>query len=186
MRKNPQQTQITRQNIIDAYCILSKSEKKSQITVKSLSEKAGYNRSTFYDYFNDVYDVQEQIQDFVIDHIQHNLKDNFRTGKLENSFIKSFDDLHAHFPNYYDVIFTGTTDVIFTNRLKNTIKIEIKNKYQLTNLSIEEDYAIDFFVSGAIAIICSWINHNRNISASQLGKLIRSLVESGIGEYLPK
>lgn len=37
-----------------------------KITVKDITNKAGYNRGTFYEYFTDVYDVLNYIEDSLI------------------------------------------------------------------------------------------------------------------------
>ena len=51
MKKQPQVTAITRQNIADAFWELYKTKPMEQITVKDVIAKAGYNRGTFYEYF---------------------------------------------------------------------------------------------------------------------------------------
>lgn len=46
---------VTRQNLIDSFWLLYCQKNIEKITVKEICEIAGYNRSTFYVYFNDVY-----------------------------------------------------------------------------------------------------------------------------------
>jgi len=59
-------TQITRQNLIDAFWLLYSKKKIEKITVKEVCTLSGYNRSTFYVYFKDVYEILEEIENQTI------------------------------------------------------------------------------------------------------------------------
>ena len=51
MNKNTIQTEATKQAFVDALCQLACKKPVARVTVKEISDKAGYNRSTFYQYF---------------------------------------------------------------------------------------------------------------------------------------
>ena len=51
MNKNTIQTEATKQAFVDALCQLTCKKPVARVTVKEISDKAGYNRSTFYQYF---------------------------------------------------------------------------------------------------------------------------------------
>ena len=57
MKKQPQITAQTKQNLIEAFWSLYCEQRIEKITVKDITNKAGYNRGTFYEYFTDVYAV---------------------------------------------------------------------------------------------------------------------------------
>ena len=69
MKKNPEVVTKTKQNLIDAFWTLYCEKRIEKITVKEITQKAGYNRGTFYEYFIDVYDVLEQIETSIIPNI---------------------------------------------------------------------------------------------------------------------
>ena len=52
MQKKEKMTGQTRQNLMDAFWILYCEKRIEKITVKDIVNKAGYNRSTFYEYFS--------------------------------------------------------------------------------------------------------------------------------------
>ena len=56
-KKQPEITMMTKQIIKDSFWELYKEKKIENITVKDITQKAGFNRSTFYAYFTDVYDI---------------------------------------------------------------------------------------------------------------------------------
>jgi len=67
MNKQPEITEQTRKNIIMAFCKLYEEKPIEKISVKEIIALAGYNRSTFYEYFTDIYALLKFIEDDVID-----------------------------------------------------------------------------------------------------------------------
>ena len=59
-------TQITRQNLIDSFWQLYCKKRIEKITVKEICDRAGYNRSTFYVYFKDAYEILDEIEEQTI------------------------------------------------------------------------------------------------------------------------
>lgn len=57
MKKQPEITDETRKNFVEAFCTLYQKIPVEKITVKEIAEKAGYSRVTFYSYFSNPYDV---------------------------------------------------------------------------------------------------------------------------------
>ena len=62
MRKQPERTERTRQALMDSFWELYRTRKIDKITVQAVTDGAGVYRSTFYEYFLDVYDVLETIE----------------------------------------------------------------------------------------------------------------------------
>ena len=59
MHKQPEVTAATRARLMDAFWALYRERPMEKITVSSIVKLAGVHRSTFYEYFQDVYDVLE-------------------------------------------------------------------------------------------------------------------------------
>lgn len=53
----------TKRNLLEAFLRIYQNKMISQITVKEICSVAGYNRSTFYNHFNDVPSMLAQIED---------------------------------------------------------------------------------------------------------------------------
>ena len=60
----------TKQALIQAFWKLYREKRIEKITVGEIAAVAGYNRSTFYEYFYDVPDVLQQIEDCILDEMQ--------------------------------------------------------------------------------------------------------------------
>jgi len=59
----------TQLNIIDTYLGLMETKDFDKISVRSLVEKANISRGTFYLYFDDVYDLTNAIEDYLLNNI---------------------------------------------------------------------------------------------------------------------
>lgn len=59
----------TRAKIIDVFLELMAEKKWDKITVKEICGKAAITRGTFYQYFSDIYDLMEQIQDALLEDV---------------------------------------------------------------------------------------------------------------------
>ena len=86
----------TREVFIDTFCELYRTKPVEKITVSEITRKAGYNRTTFYDYFLDVYDLLEQIEEELINHIGEKITDTISNGNFANIFLEAFDDMQKN------------------------------------------------------------------------------------------
>ena len=59
-------TEQTRANLTQAFWSLYLERPIEKITVREITERAGYNRATFYLYFRDVYDLFEQLEEDIL------------------------------------------------------------------------------------------------------------------------
>lgn len=66
--KKPKSEQ-TKQNIIDTYLKLIPQKKWDKVSVKELCAHANITRGTFYQYYSDIYDLMEQIENALLDDI---------------------------------------------------------------------------------------------------------------------
>ena len=60
MNKRPDITEQTRKNLVSAFWTLYMDKPVSRISVREITDLAGYNRATFYHYFADVYQLLEE------------------------------------------------------------------------------------------------------------------------------
>lgn len=62
MNKQPQVTERTKAVLCKAFWSLYTTQSIEQISVRQITDIAGYNRGTFYLYYRDVYDMLQQIE----------------------------------------------------------------------------------------------------------------------------
>lgn len=69
-------TEQTKNNLRIAFWSLYAQKPIEKISIKEITELAGYNRGTFYLYYNDVYDLLHQIEEEILGKITDVLNDS--------------------------------------------------------------------------------------------------------------
>ena len=82
MKKRPDITEATRRRFTDRFCELYAEKPIDKITVRELAESLGYNRSTFYEYFTDIYALRDQLEDELTDYLLSVIVDAVRNDRF--------------------------------------------------------------------------------------------------------
>ena len=125
--------------IVEAFLQLCQTLPCDKITVSQLTKKAGYNRSTFYAYFNNTDDLLKQLENelfqLVDTFLPHGLR-IFRTGMptaeerlLSQRFFKSNARILA-------MLLGQNGDPRFVHKMKNHIRKVLIQNLQLTTQQI--------------------------------------------------
>lgn len=181
MTKNPAVTAQTKQNLIDAFWEIYCAKRIEKITVKEITVRAGYNRSTFYEYFTDVYDVLEQMEEGLI-------------SKLEELPVKQLSSTDHHFPfealvnvyaehsKYLAVLLGDHGDPAFHAKIKGSIKPKLKEALIMQGATddYELDYTLEYALSAMIGVLSYWFNHDSAPSIEKLMELLEGLSSDGV------
>lgn len=187
MKKQPEITAQTKQNLIDAFWSLYCKKRIENITVKEITQKSGYNRGTFYEYFKDVYDVLEQIEDSIIpslDELPPITLPNQSLGMPLNMFL----ELYEKNSKYYSVLLGDYGDPAFASKLKHYTKPVIQQGL-IGNLQldpVELDFTLEYVLSAMIGIMSYWFRQDKILPAEDLVALIHDLTQNGIMQRLAR
>lgn len=96
-------SQDTKQAFKEAFCLLYQTKPLTKISIQEISQKAGYNRSTFYQYFFDINDLLEHIEQELLDYIKHNRKNEKDVEK--DVFLENLLTLYEEKSIYVDALF---------------------------------------------------------------------------------
>ena len=128
MKKQPELTAQTKENLTEAFWQIYCEKGIERTTVKEITVKAGYNRSTFYEYFTDVYGVLEQIENSLLPGPQDlpplSLGDSY-TAPLP---IDIFINIYEKNRKYYSVLLGDNGDSSFQSKIKRSVKDMLKKK----------------------------------------------------------
>lgn len=125
MKNNAEIVSKTKQDLIDAFWFLYCEKRIEKITIKEITVKAGYNRSTFYEYFTDIYDVLEQIENSLIPNLDE-LPPISILNKNNEIPLNMFLKLYEKNEKYYSVLLGDNGDPAFATKLKNSVKPLLK------------------------------------------------------------
>ena len=179
MNKQPELTATTKQNLIDAFWEIYKYKSIQNITVKEITEKAGYNRGTFYVYFKDVYELPDQIEFSLlptIDDMDMNIMD-FESSHPINKFI----EMYNRNGKYLSVLLGENGDPYFQTKIKEHTKPLFKaimNKQGLKS-SIESDYAIEYLLSAMFGVMTYWFTRKEELPLEDFLSLLYKITKVG-------
>lgn len=73
-KKDNQRVKITKKIIKNTLVDMLEDMDINKITVSSLCKRAEINRSTFYNYYDDIYDLLKKIEDEIFNEIKEDVK----------------------------------------------------------------------------------------------------------------
>lgn len=177
MKKHPEITDQTRQTFIDVFCELYSEKPIEQITVQEITRKAGYNRSTFYNYFCDVYALREYVENDVLDYISSQLR-GLDTGDAE-SILREVIKLFEEKGDYLDALMGDYGSFCFQEKVKERIPLA-SGPYMTPPEDPRTPYLMEFNISTIQSLYRLWRKRGRDLPMEDLLNLIYRLYTGGI------
>lgn len=175
----------TKKVLLQSLTKLMSEKKISNITVKELTDLADVNRSTFYLYYKDIFDMVEQIEtemlaDFSI---------AFEKLKIEGN---NYENLLVFFTYVFEFIQSNAElskillgpegDYSFIEKFKNAI-IQSKPPFDESVSKIKIHYLRPFIISGCIGVIQQWLKDDMNVSQKDMAVIITKFIGGIRGNF---
>lgn len=176
MNKKIPCTSITKENLASAYWILYKEKGIQKVKVKEIADLAGYNRSTFYEYFKDVFEIQEYIENSIFDYLEQEIFSDLDLLNDED-VINKLTMLYETKAEYLSVLLSEKGNPMFVKRFKNFFKEKMFQSLPIDNLHQNPyvHYLFEYVLSAEIGVITYWYQANDELSLREIIQLIRSL-----------
>lgn len=191
MGKNIEKVLLTKQNLKSAFLSLYKTKSINKISIKEITDKAGYNRGTFYLYYQDVYHMLSEIEEEILDRVE--MVSHIMINLLVNRYNNPSDE-HNLFDFFNEnieslsVLLGENGDVYFQSKLKAILKNSINDRLKLEDIDFSEDtidFTLEFFISGMIGLILYYFSQNKEPNVDALKKISNTvLIQSGIKDLL--
>ncbi|QOV20388.1 TetR/AcrR family transcriptional regulator [Blautia liquoris] len=185
MKKQPELREKTRKKIMDAFWEVYKNIRIEKITVSSITKNAHLNRGTFYEYFNDVYDLLDQIENDLLNEIAAWLAS--KVHKKEK--IKFEEFAHELSPFFFEnndkifILLSERGDPSFQQKLRQKIKGSFADILDLRKDSDELEYLLTFIISSMSGIISYWHETGQKTDSDEILILMQALIANGIHGY---
>ncbi len=185
MKKQPEITDQTRENLIGAFWSLYCQKKIDHISIKEITDIAGYHRSTFYEYFVDIYDVLNQLEEELLAKMKAEV---IRSLSIEtkNNLAQIVADLYETQDEYLHVLLGEHGDPHFAKKMKAEMGSALKRRFGLSENEIHTSYIIEFGLSAIISTITYWYQNNKNLPSNELVVLVRSMLINGVFPMVQK
>lgn len=174
-------TQKTKQRLADSFCELYQHKPIEKITIKEIVDKAGFNRSTFYQYFIDIYDVRDFVENDLLMEMERkmlNIEEHSMTIQELIIFFESKEErIKAVFGDYGSI------------RFMEMLKEKIPNDQRLTSKNVPQNevpYCLEFHIYTFMNMFRLWIKRGRDISVNEFFALVEKLYMQGISCYEDK
>lgn len=176
MQKREELTQQTKQNLREAFWSLYIQKPIEKITVKEITDIAGYNRGTFYLYYKDTYDLLAKIEQELLEVV-----DTLITQWLENDALHNLSDHMEHlmelaqtYSSYMGVLLSDQGDPKFASQLKEILKPLIACWMQIDDTDKESSLLCEFYLSGLLSVISTWLCEEKDLDIEQFVQFIIS------------
>lgn len=185
MKKHPEATALTRENIMQAFWGLYCQKKIDHISIKEITDKAGYHRSTFYEYFVDIYDCLTQLEDEVLAKMKADVLQNL-TIQSNSNLVQILADRYEAQGEYLRVLLGENGNPHFARKVKTEMGLALTRRFGLPENDIHTSYMIEFGLSAIMSTITHWYQNNKNLPSNELVVLVRSMLMSGVLPMIQK
>lgn len=180
--KQPQVTEQTRANLTSAFWELYRDKPIEKITIREITDRAGYNRATFYLYYRDVYDLFDQLEEAVLAEIRALVTERMLDGEVLDlsQHMGTIVGLAQRFNNVLPRLLAG--DPTFQERLKEIIA-PLLDRFIIRDAGLtppEQEILREFYLSGMLSAIGLWLDDQQAVSVERLVRLIvRAVLPEG-------
>lgn len=181
MNKQPQVTEQTRANLTRAFWELYREKPIDKITVRAITDRAGYNRATFYLYFRDVYHVLEQLEEGILAQIRARVTERLLEADILD-LSQYTGDIVALAQRFNTVLpRLLAADPTFGERLKEIIA-PLLDRFIISGTNLDEheqDILREFYLSGMLSAISAWVECTQEIPIERFVALVVQAVVHG-------
>ena len=179
MKKESENTTLTKENLTQAFWSLYQLKKIEQITIKEITDKAGYHRSTFYEYFVDIYDVLNQLEEALLDYLKEQVLSSLENG-LNDDITQKLANVYETKGDYFGTLLGEDGDPYFAQKMKAIMRPALSNALGLPEKDIHTAYIFEFGLSALIGTLTYWYNNQREIPSKEMVKLTKSMLATGL------
>ena len=177
----------TKKAIREAFLELRKTKPLEKIKVSDVCDLAMCIRATFYRYYQDIYDLNDQLEDEAINRLVSTFEDKEALLFKTESYLKAlYISLEQNY-DYYYTLFHDRKDVLTIKIEKQTLEF-YKTRYA-TNM--EEEILISFIIHGILYTIDEYLFIHEKEHPSSFGEFYlftetNSVENAAILKYLQK
>ncbi|ETT73328.1 TetR family transcriptional regulator [Paenibacillus sp. FSL R7-277] len=155
MKKQPQITEKTRQRFIEVFCELYSQKPVEKISIQEVSNRSGYNRSTFYQYFTDIYELLDAVESNLLLDIKTELADKELSINSVQDALSCLDKKDIPMEQY----------------------LNLPQNHALT------PYFIKFYLTTTLSLFRLWLQRDKDLPPEEFIKLAENLYSRGVSAY---
>lgn len=176
MKKTLRNTK-TKSLLSQALIHLMKEKTFDEIKLNEICEQAMVHKTTFYNHFQDKYDLLH----FVIEEIQMTIKQNTNTDNgliayylsIAKQYIKNIKE----YPSLYVSLFDSNTNGVCPYIVYDTFVEDVEREIEkVNNISVPSHYIAKFYVNAVFSVINEWVITGMRESEDKIVSYIETLI----------
>ena len=176
----------TKKVIKNTFAELIKENKElNKITVTELVKRADINRGTFYNHYDSIYDVAEELEAEIIKVLFENTK------KLDNlnDIMEYLDEIISYLKenqDMYKLLLSSNEPQIFLKKLNHLISEELYNSLNNNSNFKKSDtlkFKIAFFTDGIVSQVLNYFTARSDYSLDEICMNAKNIFKSLFSKY---
>lgn len=164
---------------MDAFWDLYSQKGIEKTSVREIVGKAGYNRSTFYEYFTDIYDVLAQIEASILPDIEKHQNIIMETGV--HLPLKHLTEVYSRNKKYFVVLLGKNGNPAFKEKIKNVYKALLRPHLQsLGTDDFRLECTLEYSISAFLGVMTYCFTREENPDIEKMVQLLWSLMNDGV------
>lgn len=185
INKNDRRVKKTNKMLREALMKLLEEKDIKEITVKELTEAADINRSTFYFYYEDIYDMVRQMQNEIYDvFFDTVIKRDSEFSDISEyvGYVKRFFDFCKENELQCKFVLNNDINNELTARIKKAVRDNIPDSAEKFPVTSPLHYLTTFAISGITGTVIEWMEDGMQADASYMAQFISSTYVLGAQE----
>lgn len=171
----------TRNNLVNAFWDLYCQKDINKITIKEITDRAGYNRATFYIYFKNA----QQVLDYVEDQLYALMRKPSQKPQSDSDFESKLQEIVAQLDKnsrFLCVLLSENGDPKFASEFRQHLRRQITQIVESGDLetTVPLSVALDFLIGGLTNCLQIWYRERPNVSTEELVHSILQITFHGI------
>lgn len=170
---------------------LMKKKPFEEINVSEICKESLINRSTFYDHFNDKYELIEYLMNDMRNELIEKINKSNKTNTIKEYYIELMRVLLEHIKaniNIYSSAIKINSNSVAKDMMTDVVIIsttkEIEENY-INKSSIPTKTIVLYYASGIINITIDYLNKSKNINIDEILNIINELTPD-TNHFIPK
>ena len=179
MGKHIERTAQTKQALLDAFWKLYCENKIEKITVKAVTDEAGFYRSTFYEYFSDVYEMLEEIESDILARHRQAMEEIFSSKDMTSAQSRALAFCMENIEQLA-ILLGPKGDPKFRTLIKDHICKAMKELLHVDASEPAIQVTIEVFSGAVISLMLYWYENQDTISLPEVFALGMQIMQNGL------
>lgn len=172
----------TKKALLHSLTELMSQKKISSITVKELTDLADVNRSTFYLYYRDVFDMVEQVEAEMLNEFNTIFRQLKEESNPYNSLLSFFTHLFEYVKDNAEmckILLGPDGDPSFIGMFKEAI-MKTDPPFDQSIPKVKIHYLRPYMILGCVGVIQQWLMDDINVSPKDMAIIMIEMIPKSI------